>query len=170
MEITKLVKDVDILADLWKKTILSEIEFIKLLFTCEYSRYITGELIYVSKMQFDSDEDAFVALIKKIVFDSEIWNDSNADLTVEEWKNSLEKFIIPNYIRIKDFRQISDNEFWDRFIFDMKGFGKSKDFIDCFKDINKDLKVYVLEEYSPSVQIFGISEKVYFIYDFFAGD
>lgn len=170
MDITKLVKDVDRLADLWKKTILSEIDFIKLVFTCEYSRYITGELIYVSKMQFISDEHAFVALFKKIVFDSELWNDNNSDLTVEEWKNSLEKFIIPNYIKLNDFRCLSANEFWDRFTFDMKEFGKGKDFVDYFKGFNKELKVHVVGEYSPSIEIFGVSEEIYFMYDYFAGD
>lgn len=170
MDIVGLVQNVDRLAGLWKTIALSEFEFFKLIFTCEYSKYVTGELVYVNRKQFVSDEQAFVALFKQNVFESELWNDNNANLTVNEWKNSLENFIISDYMNLKNFRNMSVDEFWDRFIIDMKAFGKNKEFVDYFKGLNKELKVYALYEYSPSVTVFGISEEIYFIYDFFAGD
>jgi len=169
MEIRKLLSNIDEVASIWAGIRLKDIKFEYIKFTHNKYDNIFAELLIAKADQFKSLSEAFLILYKKHIVDGEEWDD-NEDITKDEWKNSLENFVIPTYFRLKYDRDMSENDFWKRFLEDMDFLGVDKNWVDNFTKRNRHLKTYIMDEYSICKNIFGASEDVYFIYDFFAGD
>lgn len=167
MEIFDLLNHENKIYELWNQSDLNQLSFKILEYQIRES--LSVNIIYTDKNQFLSEEHAFIALFKKIIFKNEEWDETENQAPIETWKR-LVRFIKDSYMNNLSENEISEDDFWKRFNMDVLECGGSSIDVENFKSMNSNCRFHILHECGINLEAFGISNDICFIYDFFAVD